>query len=298
MRVRSSVAVGSALVSLLTAASAFAQGDIAGQVPIAGEWAPRITEDQLHRLPGPELGDYTGLPINAAARRKAAAWDASILSRPERMTQPHPAVYSMRGPGPQMRITRRHHPVTHQLVAYTLEGMYGRADRVIWMDGRPHPSATTEHQWEGFSTGVVEGNRLTVTTTHNKWGVIQRNGVATSPKAVMTEHFIRHGEHLTVVTLVDDPIYLEEPFIRTQSFVQTSNAVPDERWIFEAVDEVAGHPAGYVPHYPVGTRHDEFAKRHGLPFEATQGGKITVYPEYELRIRELLRAAQGSQSSR
>lgn len=210
MSVRSSLAAASVLVSVLAAAPAHAQEDIAGQVPIAGEWAPQITEDQPHRLPGPELGDYTGLPINAAARRKAESWDASILSRPERMTQPHPAVYSMRGPGPQMRITRRHHPVTHQLIAYTIEGLYGRADRVIWMDGRPHPSPNAEHLWEGFSTGVVNGNKLTVSTTHIKWGVIQRNGVATSPKAV--------------TSILDDATYLTQPFMLTTQFKRERDA--------------------------------------------------------------------------
>ena len=28
--------------------------------------------------------------------------------------------------------------------------------------------------------------------------------------------------------------------------------------------------------------------KHGIPFEATQGGKATIYPEYELKIKELL----------
>ena len=109
---------------------------------------------------GAELGDYTGLPINDAARQKASHWDASILALPERMAQPHPAVYFMRGPGPNMRIIKRLDPVTHELVAYTLEGVFGRDDRIIWMDGRPHPSPNAEYLWEGFSTGKVDGNRL------------------------------------------------------------------------------------------------------------------------------------------
>jgi hypothetical protein len=259
------------------------------QVDIAGEWAARVTEDQPHRGPGAELGDYTGLPINAAARQKASVWDASILSLPERMAQPHPAMYFMRGPGPNMRIVKRNDPVTHQLIAYTLEGVFGRNDRIIWMDGRPHPSPNAEYLWEGFSTGKVDGNTLTITTTHMKWGVIQRNGVPTSPKAVMTEHFIRHGDYLTLVTLVDDPVYLEEPFIRTSHWMQTSNVTPDQRWIFEVVDEVAGQPRGYVPHSPVGTRQDDYANNHGLPFESTQGGKETIYPEYELKLRQMLK---------
>ena len=156
------------------------------------------------------------------------------------------------------------------------------------MDGRPHPSEHAEHLWEGFSTGKVEGNRLVVTTTHMKYGVIQRNGVASSPKATMSEHFIRHGNSLTLVTIVYDPVYLEEPFVRTSGWVLSSGIVVDQRWLFEVVDEVAGHPRGYVPHYPWGTRQDGYAKKHGLPFETTQGGKETIYPEYEQKIRQLL----------
>jgi hypothetical protein len=271
-----------ALAVMLAAAPAFAQVDI------SGEWAARVHEDQPHRGPGAELGDYTGLPINAAVRQKASSWDASILSLPEQMAKPHPAQYFMRGPGPNMRINKINDPVTQTLIAYTLEGVFGRDDRVIWMDGRPHPSEYAEHTWDGFSTGQVERNQLTITTTHMKYGVIQRNGVASSAHATMTEHFVRHGDYLTLVTIVDDPVYLEEPFIRTSQWVRTSNVTLDQRFIFEVVDEVAGHPQGYVPHYPLGTRQDGYAKHHGLPFEATQGGKETIYPEYELKLRQML----------
>jgi len=270
-----------ALASLLSA-------PLFAQIDISGEWSSRIHEDQPHRVPGPELGDYTGLPINAAARQKASGWDASILSLPEHMAQPHPAQYFMRGPGPQMRINKIIDPVTQTMIAYTLEGVFGRDDRVLWMDGRSHPSENAEHTWDGFSTGVVEGNQLTITTTHMKYGVIQRNGVPASPSAVLTEHFVRHGDWLTLVSLVDDPIYLEEPFIRTSQWARTSNLTLDQRFVFEVVDEVAGHPQGYVPHYPLGTEQDGYAKKHGLPFEATQGGKETIYPEYELKLRKML----------
>ena len=273
---------------LTLAAFVLAAAPAAAQIDISGEWAARIHEDQPHRIPGAELGDYTGLPINAAVRQKASSWDASILSLPEHMAKPHPAQYFMRGPGPNMRVNKVIDPVTQTVIAYTLEGVFGRDDRVIWMDGRPHPSEYAEHVWDGFSTGQVVGNQLVITTTHMKYGVIQRNGVASSAYAKMTEHFIRHGDYLTLVTIVDDPIYLEEPFIRTSQWMRTSNLTPDSRFLFEVVDEVAGHPRGYVPHYPLGTRQDGYAKKHGLPFEATQGGKDTIYPEYELTLRKML----------
>ena len=59
-------ATGVALVVLTTVVprSAFAQHDLS-------EWSARYHEDQEHRIPGPALVDYTGLPINEAARLKA-----------------------------------------------------------------------------------------------------------------------------------------------------------------------------------------------------------------------------------
>jgi hypothetical protein len=260
----------------------------AAQIDIAGEWAARVHEDQPHRGPGADLGDYSGLPINEAARQKARSWDASILSLAEEVAKPHAPQYFMRGPGPNMRVTKITDPVTQTLLAYTIEGVFGRDDRVIWMDGRPHPSEYAEHTWDGFSTGKVVGNQLVVTTTHMKYGVIQRNGVPASPKSVMTEHFIRHGSYLTLVSIIDDPVYLEEPFIRTSQWVLSSNITPDQRFVFEPVDEVAGHDLGYVPHYPLGTTHSEFVQKLGIPPAAANGGRETLYPEYEDTLKKLI----------
>ena len=53
------------------------------QVDPSGEWAPRFHEDQPERIPGPEIGDYLGLPINDAARLRADSWDASLLTLPD-----------------------------------------------------------------------------------------------------------------------------------------------------------------------------------------------------------------------
>jgi hypothetical protein len=42
-----------------------------------------------------------------------------------------------------------------------------------------------------------------------------------------------------------------------------------------------------VPSWPVGTEHHDLAEQFGIPFEATQGGKATLYPEYIKRIEQL-----------
>ncbi len=40
-----------------------ARGAAAQEVDFGGEWAPLYHEDGPERLPGPELGDYTGMPV-------------------------------------------------------------------------------------------------------------------------------------------------------------------------------------------------------------------------------------------
>ena len=254
---------------------------------ITGDWAVVVNEDQPHRAPGAELGDYTGLPLNDADRQKAQAWNATILSQPERQTQSHPVQYLMRGPGPNLRILKILDPVTQTQIAYTIAGGFGRADRVIWMDGRPHPSDYSEHTWDGFSTGVWENGQLVVTTTHMKQGVIQRNGSATSPYGKMTEHFFRHGLYMTSFFSVDDPIFLEEPMVRTQNWMWDPNQFQDFAMPFESVDELADKPLGWVPHWPLGVLQKEFAETHNIPFKATQGGSATLLPEYMDTIKQL-----------
>jgi hypothetical protein len=274
------------LLTLLVGAPAWGQS-----TDLVGEWGALngVSEDQPHRVPGAFLGDYTGLPINDAARLKARTWDASILSQPERQAQPHPVQYSYRGGGgPNLRIAKVLDPYTAQLLAFTFTGYFGRADRTIWMDGRPHPSEYAEHTWNGFSTGEwLPGGVLKVTTTHMKMGVIQRNGVPASPYATMIEYWTRHHDHLGVFTWIDDPIYLEEPFVRTTDWLwsETQNVGPPQP--FDTVDELGDRPLGWVPSYPMGEEHRDFAEVHGLPFEATLGGKETIYPEYAEKIKKM-----------
>ena len=253
------------------------------QVDLSGEWSGRYHEDQEHRIPGPELGDYLGLPINDAARLKADSWDASILSLREHQAKPHPSTYSLRGPA-NIRITKIFDPVTQETIGYEIFGTFGQATRQIWTDGRPHPAAYAAHTWAGFSTGRWQGDQLTVETTHLKVGWIQRNGVANSDLATMTEHFMRHGDILTVVTTVKDPVYLEEPFVRSTNWVLDARQEV-VRTQFDIVDEVAGHPKGYIPHLLPGSpgfelKKTEFADKHKLPRAAVRGGAATTRPEF------------------
>src|SRR5277367_2941786 len=97
---------------LLSSAPVFAQVDF------SGEWAPIYHEDGPERLPGPELGDYTELPINEAARMRADSYDADRISVvPEYQCRPHSADYSMRGLA-NMRVDVIRDPVTQRALAF------------------------------------------------------------------------------------------------------------------------------------------------------------------------------------
>jgi hypothetical protein len=111
------------------------------QVDLSGSWTPLYHEDQPERIPGPEIGDYLALPINEAARARAHAWSASLLTLPEHQCKPHPVAYGYRGPS-NMRIQQEVDRQTQRVVKITIYLMWMQQYREIWMDGRPHPPAT------------------------------------------------------------------------------------------------------------------------------------------------------------
>lgn len=266
-------------IALLPGAPAFAQVDP------TGEWAPRFHEDQPERIPGPDIGDYLGLPINDAARLRGESWDASLLTLPEHQCKPHPADYSPRGPA-NLRIWKEVDRESQQTIAYHTHISWQAPERTIWMDGRAHPPEYAAHTWQGFSTGKWEGDMLTVTTTHLKTGWIRRNGIPRSDRATLTEHWIRHGDNLTLVSIINDPAYLSEPFIRTTNWVldPRQNIAP---YPCEAVVEV-DRPKGTVPHHLPGanTFLTEFAAKHNLPEIAVRGGAETMYPEFKQKLEK------------
>jgi hypothetical protein len=276
---------------LLLCSAALVSWPAFSQVDATGEWAPRLHEDLAERMAGPDLGDYLGLPINDAARLSADSWDASLLSLPENQCRPIRDDYPPRGPA-LMRISKQVDAPTQQLIAYHMLLSWMTQERTIYMDGRPHPPEYAAHTWQGFSTGKWEGNILTATTTHLKAGWIRRNGVPRSERATLIEHWIRHDNYLTLISIVNDPVYLTEPFIRTTNFALDTEQKIDP-FPCEAVVEIA-HPSGYVPHHLPGMNPflAEFSSKYEIPQEAARGGAETMYPEYQRRLAKPSAAAR------
>src|SRR6186997_3482477 len=202
-----------ALVAATLNVRTSAQGGGARPPDIAGEWRLDQGED-----PGqPALADYLGLAFNEAGRLRADTTPESIWGTPEYQCRPHSAPHQWRGVG-GARILKDLDPISREIVAYRLQYMRS-LDRPIFMDGRPHPPAYAPHSWSGFSTGEWIGRTLKVTTTHLKDGFLRRGGPQTSDMYSMTEFITRHDDILTIVTVIDDPIYQDQPYVESTTYM-------------------------------------------------------------------------------
>jgi hypothetical protein len=246
---------------------------------LAGEWRVDNAED-----PGqPPLADYLGIPFNDAGRLRADTTPESIWGTPEYQCRPHSAPHQWRGVG-GARILKDLDPISRDVMGYRFQFMRS-LDRPVYLDGRPHPPAWAPHSWSGFSTGEWVGNTLKITTTHLKDGYLKRGGPQTSDMLTMTEFLTRHDDLLTIVQVVEDPIYLDEPYVISITYSYDPNAGPStENCSGSAFAENGGRDRHWVPHFLPGQNSGigEFLKQQDwIPFEAIRGGVKTTYPEYQ-----------------
>jgi glyoxylase-like metal-dependent hydrolase (beta-lactamase superfamily II) len=261
-----------AWLAALAATPAFAQ------VSFVGDWSGRYHEDQPDRVPGEEPGDFSGLPINDAARMFGDSWDVARHSVLEHQCAPYTLPYMFFGPN-QFRIWESKDPDTQELVSIEMfMGTYQQR-RTIWLDGRPHPPEYAPHTYMGFSTGEWNGDTLTITTSHIKAGYFRRGGMPASDRTVVVEHWIRHGNLLSQVTIATDPVYLTEPYIRSQEFVQMERG--NQNWLYncEYAMELP-KDKNEVPHYLPGQNPwlGEFEAKHAMPKDGVRGGAETLLP--------------------
>ena len=264
-----------ALLVLVWAAPSLAQ------VNFAGEWAGRYHEDQPDRVPGEEPGDFSGLPINDAARMFGDAWDVARHSVLEHQCAPYTLPYMFFGPN-QFRIWNDVNADTQELVAIQMYMGTYQQRRTIWMDGRRHPPEYAPHTYMGFSTGAWTGDILTITTTHIKAGYFRRDGMPASDRITVVEHWMRHGNVLSQVTIATDPVYLTEPYVRSQEFVVMDRG--NTNWLYncEYAMEVP-RDKNEVPFYLPGQNPwiGEFEAKHAMPKEGVRGGAETLLPEWK-----------------
>ncbi len=286
--------------ALLLAAAILVNGLVFAQGPIvppdiAAEW--RLDNNERDTSSQAPLGDYTGIPFNDAGRLRSETTPESIWGTPEYQCRPHSAPHQWRGLG-GARILKEQDPFTRDVNVYHVQFMRS-LDRPIYMDGRPHPPAYAPHSWTGFSTGEWIGRTLKVTTTHLKDGYLRRGGPQTTDMYAMTEFITRHDDILTIVTVIDDPIYQDQPYIHSTTYTfDATFRVNTETCNGPAGAENGGTDRHWVPHFLPGTNKDvltEWITKGGLiaggaravvgaedwvPLEAARGGVKTLYPEY------------------
>jgi hypothetical protein len=253
---------------------------VQAQSMLLGYWEPIYDEDVDERIPGPAADDYAGLPISEASRLRGHAWDPEILTVPEHECIPHPSTYGFRGIG-TLRIWEDLNPYTQAQTEIETWIAWESQHRHIYMDGRAHPPAFAPHTWEGFSLGHWEADVLVVHTDMLKAGWIRRNGLPLTDRATLDEHFFRHGDILTDVMVVSDPIYLTEPMVKTNEFQFSVNTLMIAYPCRPATE--IPRPKGQIPsHLPGQDPYlHEYADKHNMPFVASEGGAETALPEFQ-----------------
>lgn len=266
-------------------APAFAQG-----VDLSGQWQQMAHMDARTRGPGPDLADYLGIPLNDEGRAVALSYSYTMVSMTERMCM-HNSQNLITNDAPSILIERVNDPVTGVVTAWRISsGGSVRSPLIIWMDGREQPPDHELHTFNGIARGEWNGPVLRGYVTHMKYGASARNGAPLSDRMTMTIHLVRHGDLLTILTVTEDPIYLEAPFPQAATFQLNpgGNVAPVNAPCYPLTEVPTLDAPGTVPHYLPGTNPyaDDFATRWNLPLDAAHGGAHTMFPEYRKKLKD------------
>lgn len=210
---------------------------------MTGYWVSVITQNWRIRMVTPPRGDYMGIPMTEASKKIADAWDPA---RDE--VAGDQCKYF--GAGTIMTLPERLHITWQDDNTLKMDIDAGTQTRIFnFGNGKPAEGPLT---WQGNSHAEwaartlqisqrIFNNRgqappppaaltyLKVRTDRMKGGYLRKNGVPYSETAVLTEYFdpIREPDGqswIIVTTVLDDPVYLENPLILTGQFRKQTDA--------------------------------------------------------------------------
>jgi hypothetical protein len=147
--------------------------------------------------------EFGGLKLKPTAQERAETWKAEDEMTLQRVCVPPSIVYSVQGPFP-FEVDQ-----TRDVLIFRYE--YYDQVRVIFMDGRGHPSQDAPHTKMGHSIGHWEGDELVVDTTHIAPSTITNNGLDHSDKIHMVERYrlSPDGKRLMATQWFEDPEVLD-----------------------------------------------------------------------------------------
>src|SRR5579863_10026427 len=200
---------------------------------LTGYWVSLVTEDWRFRMVTPAKGDYASVPLNGPGRAMANTWDPDKDIAAGEQCKSYGAAGLMRVPG-------RVHITWQDENTLKVEMDSGQQTRIFHFNGsapadeKPSLQGYSVATWDGpppgrGARGPMRAGSLKVVTTHLKAGYLRKNGVPYSANAVVTEYYSRTNETngdswLFVETIVEDPTYLNVPFITSTHFKHQADA--------------------------------------------------------------------------
>jgi hypothetical protein len=227
---------GVGVLSVTVALWLFAAGLAAAQPPVqappkspregalldlTGYWVSIVSEDWRFRMVTAPKGDYPDVPLNAAGKKIADAWDPAKDEAASDRCKAY-------GAPNLMRIPARFHITWADDSTLKIDSDAGMQTRLLRFNGSPAPPARPQRQ--GYSAAQWEGRgSLKVITTNLLPGYLQNNGAPFSGRTTMTEYFdvVREpngDQWLIVEAVVEDPEYLVRSFIRSTHFRKQQDA--------------------------------------------------------------------------
>jgi hypothetical protein len=192
----------------------------AAPIDLTGYWVSFVTEDWRFRMVTPAKGDYARVPLSPEGRKVADSWNPAADEAAGNQCKAFGAANVMRVPG-------RFHITWQDAATLRVDTDAGTQTRALHFTPTA-PSA--ERTWQGDSIASWEATArsLKVVTTNLRPGYLRFNGVPYSERTTLTEHFdlAPHGEGgqlLVLTTIVDDPQYLQRPFIVSSHFKKESD---------------------------------------------------------------------------
>jgi len=199
-------------------------------IDLTGYWVSVVTEDWKFRMVTPNKGEYGGVPLTPEGRRVADTWDPAKDEAAGTQCKSYGAPAIMRVPG-------RLHVTWENDNTLRIDTDAGTQTRLFHFGAAQPPAG--EPTWQGYSVaqwqyggggrGPTRVGNLKVVTTHIRPGYLRKNGVPYSANAVVTEYYDSHeapnGDRwLVVTTSVDDPVYVNAPFVTSTNFKKLSDA--------------------------------------------------------------------------
>jgi len=223
-------AVGGASAQRQGSASSSSARDLA-PIDLTGYWVSYVTENWRYRMVTPAKGEYRRIPASPAALPIINAWDPVADQRAGNQCKSYGAAAIMSVPG-RLHITWQDADTLRiDTDAGTQTRLLRFTDRASSSASRPAWQGDSNARWERVAAAgstaqdpaYAAGGSLRVVTSNLRAGYLRKNGVPYSERATVTEHFDiaplpDGGTLLLVNTIVDDPVYLNAPYVVSPHF--------------------------------------------------------------------------------